>query len=347
MHKRPFSPLHLDATKGVLFIDLEGKITTYNDAAESLLNVPREKVLNRSYWELFNDELFGFSMKQALASKTLPTVGKQIAITERPLEVDASFIAVSPTPSTRAEGIIVLVNDISELKRRQAIIARNEQMKELGKMASRAAHEIRNPLGGIHGFASLLQRDLQNNTDLHKLATYILDGTENLSKIVNQILGYAKPIQLNLGTHNLVEMLQELLLHLNADESIDPRIEMHIENSQDPVYAIVDPELLKSALLNITYNAIHAMPEGGELRLAVIDTPYDAMIQVSDTGIGIPKQNLSKMFSPFFTTRADGHGYGLAEVHKIVHAHHGEIEFFSTVGAGTTFVIHLPKAQHF
>ncbi|MGZ3732440.1 MAG: two-component system sensor histidine kinase NtrB [Parachlamydiaceae bacterium] len=345
MSHRPFTPLYLNPNpKGVIFIDLDGTITTYNETAEKLLNVPRKKVLNQPYWNLFDDEFLGFSMKKALSDKIADT-GKQIILTERPLEIDAAFVALTTLSSKTTEGLIILINDISEIKRRQAIIARNERMKELSKMASLAAHEIRNPLGGIRGFASLLQRDLQNNTKLNQLATYIIEGTENLNHIVEQILGYTKPLHLNLESHNLVEILENLILHLQADEGIDPRITIDLEFSQNPIKAIVDPESLKSALLNLAYNAIHAMPDGGKLHLSVSDSAWDAMIKVSDTGVGIPKENLPKMFSPYFTTRADGHGFGLAEVHKIVHEHHGEIEFSSTVGEGTTFVIHLPKVH--
>lgn len=346
MNKRPFTPLHLNQkSKGILFIHSDGTVTTYNSTAEKLLNVPHEKVIDHIFWDLFNDDLFGFSMKQVLTDKKLPETRKYIARTEHPLEIDATFVSLTTLPLAKTEGLIVLVNDINELKRRLAITARKELMKELARMASLAAHEIRNPLGGIRGFASLLQRDLANNADLHKLATYILEGTENLNRIVDQILIYTKPLKLDLEPHNLVDILQALLLHLQADQSIDPRIKMDLETTHHTIEALVDPENLKSALLNLAYNAIHAMPNGGKLQLSISDNADDAMIKVSDTGVGIPKENLPKMFSPYFTTRADGHGFGLAEVHKIIHAHHGEIEFFSTLGVGTTFAIHLPKAE--
>ena len=121
---------------------------------------------------------------------------------------------------------------------------------------------------------------------------------------------------------------------------------MHLKASSDIVLASIDPECLKSALLNLTSNAIQAMPQGGELCIEIAESAHEAMIKVSDTGEGIPKENLSKIFTPLFTTRPEGHGFGLTEVHTIVHALHGEIELFSKVGIGTTFVIHLPKVEN-
>lgn len=346
MAKSFFSPLHLNSSeKGVLFVNLEGVVTTYNDTAEDLLGIPREKVISHFYSNSFADKLFGFSMQQALAEKQIPTTKSLIAETVHPLEVDATILLREAEEIPSIEGIIILVRDISELHRRQAIEERNDRMKELGKMVALIAHEIRNPLGGIRGFAGLLQRNLQNNSDLHKLASYIVEGTESLNRLVFKILGYAKPLDLQLESHNLVTVVQELLLHLHADESIDPRIKMDFKASHDVVLASIDPEWLKSALLNLTSNAIQAMPQGGELCIEIAESSHEAMIKVSDTGEGIPKENLSKIFTPLFTTRPEGHGFGLTEVHKIVHALHGEIELFSKVGMGTTFVIHLPKVE--
>jgi signal transduction histidine kinase len=353
MVKSLFSPLHLNSSeKGILFVNLEGIVTAYNDTAEDLLNVPRDKVLFRHFADSFSDTIFGFSMQQALNDKNVPSTGSSIAETVHPLEVDATMLLRDNNTSMPlnlsipiVEGMIILMRDISELHRRQAIAQRNDRMKELEKIAALIAHEIRNPLGGIKGFAGLLQRDLKGNDELHKLATHIVDGTESLNRLVYKILGYAKPLKLDLESHNLVFVLKELLLYLHADASIDPSIKIDLKYSQDIVMALIDPESLNEALLNLTNNAIQAMPQGGLLSIEVAESAHEAMIKISDTGEGIQKEHMAKIFTPLFTTRPDGHGFGLTEVHKIVHALNGEIELFSKVGNGTTFVIHLPKVD--
>jgi signal transduction histidine kinase len=215
-------------------------------------------------------------------------------------------------------------------------------LKELGEMAAMVAHEIRNPLGGIKGFASLLERDLKQQPELAKMAGYIIEGTDTLNRLVNTILNYSRPIQPRLETTDLVALMHELVEHIQADPSFNPNIHIHIHAKKQPVAAPVDPAILKSAILNLLVNSIQAMPQGGQINLNVGKEKGDAIIQVTDTGTGIPEENMEKLFSPFFTTRSDGNGFGLAEVHKVVQAHAGTIEAISALGKGTTFTLKLP-----
>lgn len=340
-------PLHLkNNAAGVIQVNLKGMVTGYDSLVEKLLNVPREKIIYRAYSESFSDDYFGFSMQKALANQQIPMSMSAPSPTLNFTEVEAMFIVQEP-PSHFAQpvggGVLIILRSMNELARCKAIAARNDHLKELDKMAALVAHEIRNPLGGIIGFASLLKRELESQPQLHKLATHILEGTESLSRLINHILSLTIPLPLDLKPHNLVSFLEELLTHLQADKRIDPRISLNLEKTNAEIVSLIDTDNLKSALLNLTSNAVQAMPEGGEMRIKISETANEAVIELSDTGIGIPKENAAKIFSPFFTTRPEGHGFGLMEVHKVVHEHHGEIEFFSTPGKGTTFVIYLPK----
>lgn len=337
-------------SQGILFIDLTGSVTTYNAAAETILEVPAGKVLFHKFWQNFTDDLFGFSIREALTKKTAPNQAKATLPKEgtlhRIIEVNTTFMAKelphSSDATTSLQGLVVLIRDISEMKRLELIDARNDKMKELGEMASMVAHEIRNPLGGIKGFASLLQRDLKDEPELQRLAGYIVEGTDSLNRLVSDILDYSHPMQLRIEAVDVIELMQELILHLNADESIDPRIELHCHSPHKHLLAAVDGVSLKSAVMNLSSNAIQAMPEGGELLIDVDIDGQDLMIKVSDTGIGIPQENISKIFTPFFTTRARGHGLGLTEVHRIVQAHDGVLEVTSEKDKGTTFTIRIP-----
>lgn len=348
MNPRSLSPLQLKNNAcGVILVNLNGIVTGYDSTAEKLLNVPRQAVLHRPISDSFSDEYFGFSMKKALACKQIPTSLNAPSPTLNFTEVEA--LLISPESNSLsllqppAEGLLILLRNLSELDRWKVIAARNDHLKELDKMAALVAHEIRNPLGGIIGFAFLLQRELQDQPELHKLASHIVEGTQSLSRLINHILSYTIPFPLDLKPCDLASLLKELILHLQMDKSIDYRISFHLENRADNPTSLVDTDHLKSALMNLTANAIQAMPDGGEIHIKLSETENEAIIEVADTGIGIPQENVSKIFSPFFTTRPEGHGFGLMEVHKIVHEHHGEIEFFSTPGVGTTFLIYLPK----
>lgn len=343
-------------SQGILFIDLNGTVTTYNSAAEKLLGPERNKVLFNSFWENFTDDQFGFSMRETLSDHISPANAFAILKgtsheSQKYVEIDTTFVTkeingvrqpAEKTAIDTTQGLIVLLRDITELRRLESLAARNDRMKELGEMAAMVAHEIRNPLGGIKGFAALLQRDLIEQPELQRLATYIIEGTDSLNRLVNNVLDYSRPVQLKLEMTNLVVLMESLILHLNADEGVDPRIELRCKSTVEQLYVLADSQSLKSALLNLMSNAIKAMPEGGELWVNVDATAQEAILKVSDTGIGIPAENLNKIFSPFFTTRPDGHGFGLTEVHKIVQAHGGQIDVESEVGNGTIFTIRLP-----
>ncbi len=342
-------------SQGILYIDLQGIVTTYNYAAEAILGVTGKEVLHKSFWDNFDDDFFGFSMRSAISGSNIKNsifaTIKSDSQSKRRLEIHTTFITHKQNHrkkeicSRTNQGLIVLIRDISDIRRSEIVDSRSDKMTELSEMAAMVAHEIRNPLGGIKGFASLLHRDLAEHPELQRLAAYIVEGTESLNHLVSDILDYSHTMELTFKPVDLVLLMQDLILHLNADESVDPRIELRTHSSKAVLNVPVDAAGLKSAILNLTSNAIQAMPEGGELLIDVDANENQAIIRVTDTGIGIPKENIDKIFSPFFTTRAKGHGLGLSEAHKIIQAHGGQLEVESECGVGTTFTIKLPMQR--
>lgn len=328
-------------SQGLLFVDLTGTITTYNKTAESILGFKIETTLLTSFWTLFPDDLCGFSMRQALEDKSAPFVTytsiKDQDNDTREVEVGTTFIQ-----QEGAQGVIILLRDITELRRLQTLAARNDRLKELGEMAAMVAHEIRNPLGGIKGFASLLARDLKDHPEMAKMAGYIIEGTDSLNRLVGTVLNYSRPIQLKFESVELHALMQELVEHVQADPSVPSTILIAIEAEIQTLYAPIDPAIIKGAVLNLLVNSIQAMPDGGNITIRITKGGNCAIIEVKDTGVGIPPENLEKLFSPFFTTRADGNGFGLAEVYKVLQAHGGSIEAASSLGIGTTFTLKLP-----
>jgi signal transduction histidine kinase len=338
---------HMD--QGILFISGEGIITTYNAAAERLIGKAPASVLFNPFWDSFPDNLFGFSLRESLDQGQAPA-RKVIAFKERTLEVTSSFIQETEDRDLQSfdfsRGIIILIRDVTELRRLEQIAARTDRMKELGQMAAIVAHEIRNPLGGIKGFASLLVRDLQDRPPLQEMARSIVEGTDNLNRLVSDILNYSRPLQLQLEEIDLRALAQEVLQHVAMDNSFDKRIAFTVEEGS-PLKLAVDSYLIKSVLLNLILNAAQAMvdgssSQGGSIQIAIAKNNEEAQLEVHDTGSGIPPENIEKIFSPFFTTKSTGFGFGLAEVHRIVEAHEGTIEVHSEVGKGSQFIIKLP-----
>lgn len=328
-------------SQGILFIDLQGVVTTYNQAAEDALGVPSKTVLHRPFWDYFPDSLFGFSLRDALQSQT--PLNTSFASWTLPdgrvhlLEIDTSFVI-----KERHKGIIILMRNITTIRRLQILANRADRMKELGELAALIAHEIRNPLGGIKGFATLLQQELKDHHELHQMATHIVEGTDDLNHFVTKVLNYSRPLQATFEITNLVDLITELRTHVMADSTMNPKVRFTLSASTPAVTAPIDPPLFKSALLNLIVNAMQAMPDGGELSILISQDKQHAIIEVHDTGEGIPEENMEKLFSPCFTTKTMGNGFGLTEVDKVVKCHGGTIEAQSILGQGTSFTIKIP-----
>jgi PAS domain S-box-containing protein len=343
--------------QGILFIDPQGTITTYNRAAEGILGIERTRVLSHSFWQNFKDDALGFSMKESLKNKEnfgspctnyITPSGNHID-----LEVATTFVLPSceeplAAASAPTQGILVMIKDVTEVRHLQILASRADRMKELGEMAAQVAHEIRNPLGGIKGYASLLKRDLKAQPELQQMAESIVEGTDHLSRLVNQVLLYARPMQPRFENTDLAGALQEIKTYVLADPNIGKqKISISIDSPADKIFLPIDRTLFRSAMLNLIVNSIQAMPEGGKISFTIKQQPNHIILNISDTGVGISQEHLSKLYSPFFTTKSEGNGLGLAEVQKVIQAHNGTIDVSSAVGEGTTFIIKIPLRQRF
>jgi signal transduction histidine kinase len=320
-----------------LFIDLSGTLLAMNEAASKFFSLPAD-AMGRKFWDLFADDYFGFSMRESLIFG-LPH--RLIYKSHRPLELEisASFLFAGPL---FAHGLALIARDIAERLKVQAAAHQNDRMRDLGVMAAQVAHEIRNPLGGIRGFASLLYRDLQEQIHLQEMAAAIIEGTKALEKLVAGLLHYARPIQLQKETRDLGLLIREASRFAKVDPSFPLGVKMTLHIPNDPVCAPVDGAAFKSALLNLIFNAVQAMPDGGRLTLSLVKVEGSCQIEVADTGTGMDSNTLEHLFSPFFTTKKKGTGLGLVETEKIVKAHRGTIEVRSQVGKGSAFRVTLP-----
>ncbi len=330
-------------SQGILFIKSDGIITTYNPFAEELLNIPASDILFHSVHECFPDNLLGFSIQEALQNKcsSPPTYPKLIQDKgeERDLEVVSTYLSEEEA----TEGLLVLIRDLTAYHKLQMLANRSDRLKDLGEMAAAVAHEIRNPLGGIEGFASLLVRDLEEQPNLKRMASNIVSGSRTLNHLVSQVLHYARPMHIQITPYSLEELVRDTYEHVQADQSVCKLpITMTLDILSPSLVVPVDVHEMRRALMNLIFNAIQAMPEGGSLCTTIRKEKKHAIIEIQDTGEGIAPEHLEKIFSPFFTTKQKGNGFGLAEVHKVVQAHQGEIEVQSEENKGTCFTIRLP-----
>ena len=233
-----------------------------------------------------------------------------------------------------------------ELATKSAQLARSERLAALGQMAAGLAHEIRNPLGGIALFASLLERDLGHMPEQCALVQKISSGVCALDGLVSDILDCAGETQLQLDQADLTELLAQSL-ELLAPLINEKQVQITTHAPENAVIT-VDAKQLRSALLNLLRNAVEASDTGGAISLSVDPAPARDAVQISiaDSGPGIPPEHLDKIFNPFFTTKGTGTGLGLALVHRIVEAHGGGIKVQNLPRGGACFCIELPHEVH-
>ena len=231
-----------------------------------------------------------------------------------------------------------------ELGRKNVELRRRDRLAALGEMAAGLAHEIRNPLGGIALYSSMLERELARESSAHGVAAKITIGVRTLERLVSDILDFAQERPLQSHACRMADLLPAL------DASLEPwakqcQCEVVIDPKAGACALHCDPERLGQALLNLLMNAVQAAGEKGKAWLAARPIADGAEIEVCDSGSGIPKEDLDRIFNPFFTTKAQGTGLGLAIVHQIVEAHGGTIRAGNRSEGGARFVIWLPGAK--
>jgi PAS domain S-box-containing protein len=340
MCQYPEAILH-HISQGILFIDLKGILTTCNEAAEKILGFSSAELLFQPLSQFINDDFFGFPLEAALKNKQCPhfsflTRNKAEGV-KGEIEVEAMFVT-----EPAIEGLLILIRDITEMRHLQRLANRNSRLQELGEMAAYLAHEIRNPLGGIRGFASLLFQDLKDRPEMQKMAAHIIEGTTHLNGFVTNILHYTHPLEPRFEVLDIVHFIEDLKVLLMTDETWNPETQFIIKSNVKELFIPFDPQMMKSALINLFMNANQAMATGGILSVQIGQDTKSAIIKIKDNGIGIPNEHLDKIFSPFFTTKELGTGLGLSEVYKVIQAHQGWIEVYSEVKKGTLFIIKLP-----
>ena len=257
-------------------------------------------------------------------------------------------VTTSPLPSEAGQGVIMVVRDVSELKRMEWEILQVEKMSALGRLAASVAHEVRNPLSAIDIQLQLLLDDLlaaptELREGLSRRLSVAQTEMKRLDRIVRNFLRFSRTPRLHLEQLSLNDIVSHVF-ELVSPEAREQGVELDLALHCDLPLVDGDEDQLAQAILNMTVNAFQSMNEGGTLsaQTRVDWAPGQVCLALADTGCGIPDGEIDRMFEYYHTTKDGGTGLGLSIAQQIIYQHGGHIEVESSIGAGTTFRINLP-----
>ena len=339
-------------SSGVFTADATGCITSFNPAAQEATRYTITQVVGRPWREIFNwhpdqesDELLSGSLSS--------TVRFEVECKR----ADGNRLILGMTLSPLHEqgnqtGLVGVFKDLTQIRDLEEEMRRKDWLASLGEMSAGMAHEIRNPLGALAGAMQMLRKDATENETNRRLMDIAIREATRLDNIITEFLQYARPPALNLAEHDLNKVLAETLDLVQHEARTRSNIKIVTSLATGLLTALVDEDQFRQVFWNMATNAFEAMPEGGQLTISTSCRHIDAggrkgdVIEIAfqDTGEGIPKQNLDKIFLPFFTTKRAGSGLGLAAVHRIVDLHGGWIKVESQERHGSRFVVCMPRS---
>jgi two-component system, NtrC family, sensor histidine kinase PilS len=324
-------------TSGLLTIDADGRVTFLNRAGEQMLGVS---------WR----DLMGGRADSWLGAFHIDTARGETDVV-RPdqtrLRLGYSTFPLLGRQGT-AFGTAVIFQDLTQLRAMEERVARSERLADLGQLAAGLAHELRNPLASMMGSVELLRGTLLGPED-HRLLDIVLREGGRLEHLVTEFLAFARPAPPRRERFDLAAVVAEALEAFQHDPNADG---VELRRELEPAPATGDPDQVRQVLWNLLLNAAQALPSAGEpgrsrgrVRVACRPLADDgAELVVEDDGSGIALGDQAMLFTPFFTTRPEGTGLGLATVHRIVDAHGGALTVDSTPGEGARFTVRLPPA---
>lgn len=329
--------------EGLVVCDPEGRITYVNEIAMGLL--PHEfenaaQVVGQQAQALLPGELWEL---RSSVNKEHPVIEKEMELhpTGKQKLPIAAVVTDIITEEGASIGQLFMIRDLSLVKELQEEIRKADRMAAIGQLAAGVAHEVRNPLSSIKGYATYFGSLFEEDSDNRKAAEVMTSEVDRLNRVISELLEMARPADVKLRSTDVSNLL-EGSLRLVKQEAESASVSVQLNVPQDVGEVPLDPDRMIQAMINLYVNSIQAMPDGGRLDVSARRQGAVLQLMVTDTGTGLPAGDASRIFNPYFTTKQAGTGLGLAIVSKIIEAHSGEIKVEHTGPNGTTFSIYIP-----
>ena len=326
---------------GLVALDQNGRVTAVNSVAETTLGIRAVDVIGFAFREvlpaILADTLAG---TDSLVEKELlcPVAdGRRI-----PMDVSAANLT---DENGECFGQVILFKDLTELRALRQELEKNRRLASVGRLAAGVAHEIRNPLSSIKGFATYFKEKYRESSRDQEIAGIMIQEVDRLNRVVGQLLEFSRPVRLHFQQVALKPFFQDAFRVMDR-QSREAGVSMALDVPDDSLSTLMDADKMNQVMLNLFLNALDAMTDGGRLTVRVSRSAEGSiLIQVIDSGAGIDPKDQPHIFEPYFSTKRTGTGLGLAIVHNIVKAHQGDILVDSRPGEGTIVRITLPAGK--
>ncbi len=328
---------------GLISISTERRIVTANKAALEIFSRTENDVRGKTLQQLMGKEECSLS-PMLRAGKEF--IDQQIDCLRQdgetiPLKVSASHLR---DRDGNLRGMVLILRDQREIRAMEEALERSRRHAALGQMAAGVAHEIRNPLGTLRGFAQYFSRNSKQDAQAKEYAELMVSEVDRLNRTVSSLLQFSRPREPEFAEVNFSSIAQKCQTFVQ-EEVASKGVEFELQVPESDLRLYADPDLLQQVFLNLLQNSLAATDAAGSIVLGGEKTGEMVRLWVRDTGKGMTTEEQAKMFDPFYTNRKDGTGLGLALVQQIVEQHHGRIEVTSELGQGTCISIILPRPK--
>jgi PAS domain S-box-containing protein len=344
----------------IITIDMNGSITFLNSNAAVNLGYSVEELLGRNLLDLFADPEETGKLIDLMLIENKRFESREVRLLAKNGTVIPIGFSTSPLiENTEQTGVILTFRDLTEMNLMRLQVERMDRLATLGELATGIAHEVRNPLSGIKAAAQVLEESFEDSDRRIELVSRIVREIDRVNNLLTEFFKFAKPVKPSREYHDVESIIDSVYLLLAAQMS-SKQIKFREEFSNVVPKVFADMQQVEQILMNLFLNAIQALPKEGELIVRTYSTtigekpnlnwsddvfdknlPF-VSIEVEDTGGGIPPENLEKIWNPFFTTKSDGMGLGLAICSRLAAENHGYLNVESKVGKGTKFTLLLP-----
>jgi len=334
-----------ERSKDAVFVtDTELRFKDVNLATQQLLEIDSQTLLEKSLYDLIEDEAIRAKIREGLASAG-EVVDLELVLTDESQEKKYFVLSASTQEGTNGDAYVQgILHDITNLKKAERATLYAEKLAAAARLVRTLAHEVRNPLNNVQ--MAIEQLDSSHVPEDDKIFLEIIQrNAKRIDNLIGELLDSYRPYEKTFRVTNLRNVLEDTL-QLALDRVRLKGIKISAKYPSEPCIIQADEEKLKIAFLNIVVNATEAIPNGnGEVDIVLSEKPEHYIVEIADNGTGIPPEILAKLFEPYFTSKRNGMGLGLASTLNIVQAHGGTIDVESEVNNGSKFIVSVPKIK--